>query len=75
MLVFVRKDKKKASRFYSFTQISNYLRDEILTKQEQDELARRALKLLDASHLEFDLIEYYKNIFNHYLNCEACSNS
>jgi hypothetical protein len=75
MLLMTLKKGKRVVKFHSFTSIANFLRDELLTKDEQDNIARKALKRLASSHQEVDLINYYESIFNVYLKKEVCLNS
>lgn len=67
MLLMTLKKGNRVVKFHSFTTIANFLRDELLTNDEKNSIAEKALKRLATSNQDTDLINYYRSIFNSYL--------
>jgi hypothetical protein len=56
----------KEYQFYTFTEILGFIQ-QLKPLTQRGDVAEQAIKLLKASSLEFDLIEYYTEQFNSYI--------
>lgn len=74
MLIIVE-TKRNVHTFMSFDEVVTFLRENILTVEEKDNIAKKAISLLDTNNIAPDLIKYYRNIFESYLIPTLCSSS
>jgi hypothetical protein len=56
----------KDYQFYTFTEILGFIQN-LHSDRTKEHIAEQAIKLLKASNLEHDLIEYYTEQFNSYI--------
>jgi benzoyl-CoA reductase/2-hydroxyglutaryl-CoA dehydratase subunit BcrC/BadD/HgdB len=52
-------------KFYTFTELLGFIQK--IKEELRKEVAEQAVKLVETSGLEFDLVEYYKNVFNSFI--------
>lgn len=54
--------------FHSFEELAHFIRDEVHAIEDQNKIAVQALKYLKTSPISGDMMKYYMNVFNAYLN-------